>query len=142
VDDFTVRSDGRGENLYFGIQDYSGDGGQLDIPNYLKGVAVKYIDAGAFKGKGLSSVRLPQGLYVIQNEAFADNQLTSVLLPGGEVTVGANAFTGNPIIRISIGNKLRLHSTAFDNDFCLFYIQNSSKAGTYAWNGRRWTYSP
>lgn len=50
------------------------------------------INAGAFKGRGITSVKLPSHLVNIGEEAFADNKITEVTLPESAINVAANAF--------------------------------------------------
>lgn len=50
------------------------------------------INAGAFKGHDITSVKLPSHLVNIGEEAFADNKITEVTLPESAINVAANAF--------------------------------------------------
>ncbi len=50
------------------------------------------INAGAFKGHGITSVKLPSHLVNIGEEAFADNKITEVTLPESAINVAVNAF--------------------------------------------------
>ena len=53
------------------------------------------IEAGAFEGKGLTSVIFSQTLTSIKANAFKDNDLMNLTIPDTLTDIGDNAFTGN-----------------------------------------------
>jgi hypothetical protein len=74
------------------IVSYEGWADKIDIPAWIGGKSVRRIGNEAFKGFGLTSVTLPDGVTVIGEEAFASNYLTSVTIPKSVTQIGANAF--------------------------------------------------
>ena len=87
---------------------------------------------GAFKEKGLESVKFPEGMlvdyddtvthtvtrrgnFIIDTEAFAKNNLTSVTLPSGVIAVMPSAFKNNQLTRVSLPHTI-------------WWIENSSFA--------------
>ncbi|MGN1166537.1 MAG: leucine-rich repeat protein [Lachnospiraceae bacterium] len=90
------------------------------------------VAAGAFKDKGLESVKFPEGMmvdyddtitnkvtkrgnFIIDTEAFAKNNLTSVTLPEGVIAVMSSAFKNNQLTRVSLPHTI-------------WWIENSSFA--------------
>jgi hypothetical protein len=57
---------------------------------------------GAFEGKGLETVKLPESLTTIGNRAFLDNNLSSIELPEGILEIGISSFSDNQITEITI----------------------------------------
>ena len=64
----------------------------------------------------------------IGDSAFNENQLTSVTI-GANVTIGKNA--------LSVLGRNDWKSTGFER----FYNWNGKKAGTYTYDGKKWSYS-
>ena len=107
------------------ITGYTGSTKNVKIPEKINGSPVTSIGAGAFSGKQLNRITIP-------------NSVTSI---------GREAFSGNWLTRITIGANLRLDSACgFEDYFIRVYNENDRKAGTYtrdAYNtfGGRW-YKP
>ena len=111
-----------GMNELVEIQGYVGNKTEVRIPQRIKNTAVVQIGAGAFRGKNIASVTIPNSIVYIGAWAFADNQLTSITI-GAHVSLAAGR---NP---------------SFDNGFDAFYNSNGQKAGTYTFSNRRWRFS-
>jgi hypothetical protein len=78
---------------------------QITLPKNLK-----YIGPSAFKGSGLTSITIPEGITDIANVAFSDcTSLTSVTLPRSLERMGGNAFSGATAlvdVRIPSGSRI------------------------------------
>jgi hypothetical protein len=163
------------------ITQYTGDeGNRLQIPRQLGGAAVTGIDRyrtdrynsnsgyiwdGAFSGKSVSRMQLPEGLAFIGDSAFygnqltgvtipdsvtsigssafSSNQLTSVILGNGVTSIGSYAFSENKLTSVIIGNYVSIGNRAFGSyygdSFVTFYNEQGSKAGTYTLNKGSWS---
>jgi len=110
------------------ITRYNGfDGSRLDIPAQLGGAAVTGIDGyndqsvsprrwkGAFQEKGISRMRLPEGLAFIEAWAFYRNQLTSITFPDSVIFIGERAFQNNQLTSVTIGNGVNIRPFVFDD---------------------------
>lgn len=62
---------------------------------------VKVIETDAFRGMGLTSVLIPNGIEVIGTDAFSDNRLTEVFIPNSVRNINDRSFYSN---RITQGN--------------------------------------
>lgn len=60
-------------------------------------VPVRIIGAGAFQGKFIKYVKIPQSVKEIEENAFEGNELTEVEIPHTVGTIGDNAFANNNI---------------------------------------------
>ena len=98
------------------IVQYTGSQEKHAIPRELGGMAVKgigcRIDAqrgfivGAFDGKNISSVQIPNSIIFIDNSAFRNNRLISIVIPDGVTYIGDNAFFNNRLTSADIGNSV------------------------------------
>ena len=88
------------------ITSYPGNEAAVDIPRLLGNMPVKSINSGAFANKGLTRLRLPDGLIYIGEKAFEDNQLTSVTIPNSVTSIGFRAFEGNRLTSVTIPNSV------------------------------------
>ncbi|GIQ71438.1 S-layer homology domain-containing protein [Xylanibacillus composti] len=94
-------------------------GGPKDvvIPESIEGVAVTRIGNGAFKGKALTSVVIPDGVVTLESEAFSNNDLTTVTLPMSVKTIGENAFADNQLTVVTLYNRdVELNDGAFSDN--------------------------
>ena len=76
------------------ITGYTGPGGELAIPDTIKGLQVTRIGERAFfENTNLTSVTIPGGVTTIEAGAFDYcTGLTSVTIPNGVTTIGYSAF--------------------------------------------------
>jgi hypothetical protein len=83
------------------ITDYSGNGGDLEIPSTLAGKTVTTIGSWAFHGNiDLTSVSIPEGVTSIGSSAFKDcAALTSVTLSDSLITIGDQVFKNCTALR-------------------------------------------
>lgn len=103
--------------LYF----YDGTNTDVAIPAVIDGFPVTAIQAEAFKGSGLTSIVLPEGLLTIGNSAFMHNALSSVTIPGSVTTIGDWAFQHNRLSTIHWGTGLTAIATGvFANNPLVF----------------------
>ncbi|MGE0015229.1 MAG: leucine-rich repeat protein [Candidatus Methanomethylophilaceae archaeon] len=88
--DFTAESDGD----YVRITGYVGPGGDVVVPDTIRGKTVKYIGDYAFSGKtNLKTLVLPDGVTHIGNQAFGGcSSLTAIDLGDGLQYIGDYAF--------------------------------------------------
>ncbi|MFP3091277.1 leucine-rich repeat domain-containing protein [Treponema sp. TIM-1] len=115
-EDFEVIQNSDGKTLT--ISKYKGSFTNIIIPAKLYGLPVTVIGEGAFKGKGLTNVIIPEGVITIASgsmgssrgwiysEAFADNELTSVTIPNSVTRIGDLAFYENKLTSVTIGNSV------------------------------------
>ncbi|MDD2435416.1 MAG: leucine-rich repeat protein [Bacilli bacterium] len=77
---------------------------------------VKYIGAGSFKGKQITSVVLPIGLIEIRdgldNGAFSGNKITSLVIPSTMTKIGREAFRDNNITSLDLSSSISLTNIA------------------------------
>jgi hypothetical protein len=143
------------------------EGGRLIIPRQLGGAAVKGIDGygpiasgassyGAFSGRSVSRMQLPDGLLFIGDRsfsrnqltsvtipdsvtsigshAFSENQLTSVTIPDSVTSIGSEAFSSKQLTSVTIGNGVTFLPITFTGEFDQFYESQGRRAGTYTYN--------
>ncbi|MCL2558633.1 MAG: leucine-rich repeat domain-containing protein [Treponema sp.] len=71
---------------------------EVTLPSSIKGLPVGYIDhGGAFAGKGLTSLQLPESLTFIGDSSFSDNKLKKLELPSKIRSIGNRAFANNEL---------------------------------------------
>lgn len=82
------------EGEYAEITRYYGDDKNLVIPSELDGYPVVSIGKNAFENeKSLESVRVPDGVMIIENGAFSDcTNLKNIVLPNTILSVGCDSF--------------------------------------------------
>jgi tetratricopeptide (TPR) repeat protein len=109
------------------INGYNGKGGAVVIPATIDGKAVVAIGGRAFDRKKLTSVVIPDSVWVIRVAAFAGNPLTSATLPADLelISQGAsNPFMAAAGLSPDTGNPLPA-------ELMYAYRSNRKKAGTY-----------
>ncbi len=84
------------------ITNYIGNSKDVVIPEEIEGVKVKIIGESAFKGKGLKSVVLPEGLEEIWYWAFERNELTSIEFPKSIKVISCYSFKQNRLTSVVI----------------------------------------
>ena len=65
------------------------------------------IPEGAYRGMGLTHVKMHPGITRIEDYAFADNRLSRVTIPEKTVFVGSNAFSKVPLKKIILSQDIR-----------------------------------
>ena len=88
------------------ITAYDGMDKSVIIPLKIGGIPVTAIGYGVFRGMGLVSVTIPDGVTSIGPSAFWKNQLKNITIPNSVTSVGANAFYDNQLTNISIPNSI------------------------------------
>lgn len=69
----------------------------------LPTVSVKTIGTGAFMGMDISNAVIPEGVEIIENEAFRDcRELVSVTIPKSVLSIGEDAFRGCRALKLII----------------------------------------
>jgi len=124
---------------------------KVQIPSHIQSLPVTTIGyescllkencyKGAFEGKQLISVTIPDGVKTIEHGAFRNNQLTSVTIPNSVISIGARAFQNNQLTSITISNRvIAIGFMAFEgNQLTNVSIPNRLKtieSGVF-WNNR------
>jgi hypothetical protein len=105
------------------ITKYIGTETDIIIPEMINGEEVLAIGDNAFKGKGITSVQIPNSVKTIGRYAFAQNELTSVELPKELTETGNMAFFQNKLTSVKINDGLTVISTASFRDNQLTSIE-------------------
>jgi len=88
------------------ITKYEGWAFEVVIPESVNGIRVTAIGGGAFSGKDLTRVTIPQGVITIGARAFRDNKLVSVTIPNSVTSIGDHAFYKNRLTSVTLGNNI------------------------------------
>lgn len=88
------------------VKRYIGTKKDIVIPSTVLGRPVTEIGEYAFQGKGLTSVKIPDGVKIIGKGAFAKNELTSIEIPSGVEVIGDHAFAENQLKRVEIPSSV------------------------------------
>jgi hypothetical protein len=97
------------------ITGYTGDSKRLSIPAALEGKPVKYIER--LHMKGLTGLRIPNGVAAIGRAAFSGNGLASVTIPGSVTYIGRNAFSAAQLTSVTIpANVTYIGNSAFSSN--------------------------
>jgi hypothetical protein len=118
--DFDVTQNKDGKMLT--ISGYKGSAKNIIIPDKLWGLPVTIIGGGAFSGKDLIGVVIPEGIITIEGAthtidmfgiksyrgsgAFSNNQLTSIIIPDSVTSIGDYAFHSNKLNTVAIGSRV------------------------------------
>jgi len=105
------------------VLEYLGRNTDVRIPPRIRGLPVVGIGDGAFKGRGLSKVSIPEGVTFIGDWAFSGNQLVSVSMGSRLASIGYAAFYNNRLTSITLPNGIE---TIGDHAF------NSNRLGSVA----------
>ncbi len=87
---------------------YSGTATHIDLTALHLGGDIVNVGGGAFAGSGVTSVKLPETLQIIQAEAFSNTKLTAVSIPAGVTFIGREAFANTPIERLTFALHAQL----------------------------------
>lgn len=100
----------------------------VEVPtSFVMPETIEQIDDSAFRGCGLSSITLNNGLKRIGHNAFSDNQIKKIDVPATVESMEVDAFQGdNQLIRVSISPESR--SYHYDGT-AIYHIDS---AGTYS----------
>jgi len=90
------------------IISYIGSDDAILVPDTYKKKRIRYIASRAFMGKGLRSVKLPDGVLEIGENAFANNQITDLELPNSLTTIGNHAFSENRLTDLRIPERVEV----------------------------------
>jgi TolB-like protein len=116
-----------------------------ELTSVTIGNSVTSIGGGAFANNKLTSVTIGNsvtsiGASAFISGAFANNKLTSVTIGNSVTSIGSNAFNDNPLTSVTIPANVSLSNFSFPNGFVDYYDKNGKKAGTYTYDGSRWSY--
>ena len=115
--------EGQGENFenwnYMQIQDQilllgcvNSCPSDLVIPNTINDLQVAFIGEEAFWEEAINSLTLPNGLLIIEDEAFAENYLSEVMVPETVTSLSPSAFKYNTGIQNEFFTYLKINSSA------------------------------
>lgn len=111
------------EEVYFTVSSYKItsydiEGGlSVVVPQTVDGNEITEIGQDCFKGLGIESIVLQEGITRISGNSFHSNQLTSVIIPNSVTRIWHNAFYNNNITEVSFGTGLtRIEAGAFSNN--------------------------
>lgn len=107
------------------ITGYRGNKKEVNIPPRIQRRPVVVIDEGAFKGKELIKVTIPDSVIFISNEAFANNQLTSVVIPNSVTDIWDGAFANNQITNVVLPDSVVCLGGFENNQLTSVVIPNS-----------------
>jgi hypothetical protein len=103
------------------ITGYSGEARGIVIPGEIQGLATLAIGNGAFAGKGLAALSLPESLAYIGSRGFADNQIGALALPPALRKIDSWAFAGNLLEELEIPDSVTvIMHRAFENNQLVF----------------------
>ncbi len=99
------------------VTTYTGTDTDVVIPSTIHGVPVTKIGDSSFRGKGLTSVVIPDSVTEIDSSAFASNNLTSVELPKNLTTINYGILQSNQLTSIKIPDGVTtIDGFAFQNN--------------------------
>ena len=129
------------------ITRYAGESADIHIPPRIAGAAVTRIGPRAFRGRGLTSVTIPDTVTVIAQEAFADNLLERVTIPPGLTVIDIETFANNRLENVTIPwGVTRIRERAFaDNRIRVIAIPDTVEhidVGAFTGNELRWVSLP
>jgi hypothetical protein len=84
------------------IVKYAGQDRNVSIPGQINSIPVSIIGRAAFAGREIHSVRIPNGVHRIEDDAFLNNRISRLELPGSVVDIGRRAFSRNSITRLTL----------------------------------------
>jgi len=121
----------------------------VKIPSSVTIIAGSGSYEGAFSRNLLTSVTIPDCVNSIGDYAFLNNRLTSIFIGSSVTSIGRGAFGGNgSLTSFTIGTNVSLSGWSPHNEYAALgmedrndaYNNNNRRAGTYTWDGNRWTY--
>ena len=119
-------------------------GNQAFMNNILASAAIPnsviLIGDQAFSNNRLVNVNVPNNMVTVGDRAFMNNLIDHVTILNSMATIGNQAFRGNGVNSVTIGANVQIDSTAFGQNFHIFYNNNRQRAGVYTWTGRDWSF--
>jgi hypothetical protein len=89
------------------ITGYNGSKKDVIIPAKIGGVPVIRIEEGAFRSRGLTSVKIPNSVITIGREALAGNKLTDIVIPDSVTFVDFGALAYNKELKsVTLSNRI------------------------------------
>lgn len=96
------------------ILEYTGKETRCVIPQEIEGYPVTTIGSGAFYGKYVKELAIPDSVTTIEESAFYLALLKSIQLPKSVESVHVNAFSGCPNLESITVDKNNVHYKSFD----------------------------
>jgi hypothetical protein len=88
------------------IYAYSGNGGNVIIPETINGKPITKIGHRMFESSQLTSITIPNSVTSIESYAFLNNQLTSVTIPNSITYIDYGVFQNNQLTNVTIPNSV------------------------------------
>ena len=104
---FTVIPDDWGEPWAVSIDGYKGSQKEIHIPRQIQNLPVIKIGENAFADRQLTSVIIPDSVYIIEAGAFKGNRLADIIIPGNVWEIGESAFEGNLLTGVTLNNSIK-----------------------------------
>lgn len=96
------------------ITDYTGDIGDLIVPETINGIIVKGFESGAFNSENTYGISLPSTITEIPKNAFSDNTNICFVEGKGVLTIGDYAFNcAESLMNVSFPNATEIGTKAF-----------------------------
>ena len=108
---------------------------ELVIPGFINGMPVTAVGSGAFTGRGLASVTIPDSVTSIGDQAFSFNEITVLTIGNNVVSIGQKAFFCNKIEKLILGesvNEIGMGAFAQNNLTEIIIPENVNVIGSYA----------
>ena len=105
----------------------------VEIPSQIGGAAVTEIYSEAFKGKGLTSVVMPDSITNIGMDSFYGNKITSVNIPTSIASIGTAAFSGNKLTQVTLPDSVTYiggEAFAYNNITSVVFPKNITQIGS------------
>lgn len=125
------------------ITAYLGNDWNIVIPETINGVKVEkigfvedYFDGktGAFENKNLNKVIIPEGVKVIDENAFKSSSLKEIVLPNSLIEIKTGAFENNDLVNVELPQNITVLSERVfkDNKLQQINLQNITEIKTAA----------
>ena len=119
---YTLSSDGTN----YSVSGYTGTLTNVVIGKKYNGKPVLGISSYAFKDKSITSIRIPDSVTAIDNDAFRNcDSLTSIVIPDSVTTIGSYAFSGcYKLVEVYNKSTLNIVAGSTDNGYVGYYALN------------------
>ena len=129
------------------VTGYNGSNTDIEIPSQYTDadgnvIMVTSIGDSAFANKGLTSVKIPEGITYIGHKSFFGNELTEIALPSTLTSFSDHgyAFQGNHLVKFTIPDQVaQAVKQHFDGWASVFNGQHLALWHTNTWKGLDYT---
>ena len=118
------------------IEQISGSGSALVIPDLINGFPVTSISAAAFKSGDVASISIGNNVISIGDNAFGGCSLTSLTLGNSVASIGVQAFQGCGMTSVIFpASVISIADEAFDSCYFLQYVIFMGNAPAFGMGG-------